>query len=68
LRFATVAVNDPVVPPLGIVNVAGTVTFALPLERVTSAAPAPAGLDKITEQFEDPGAKSVDGLHARDVG
>jgi hypothetical protein len=51
---ATVAVNPALVAPAGTVTVAGTVTAALLLERLTASPPVAAAADRVTVQASDP--------------
>ena len=51
---ATVAVNPALIAPAGTVTVAGTVTAALPLERLTASPPVAAAADRPTVQASVP--------------
>ena len=44
------------------VTVGGTVTFALPLDKITAVPLRPAGLDRVTVQVDDPGAVTGEGV------
>jgi hypothetical protein len=65
---ATVAVKVPVVCPAETFTLAGTITAALLLERVTLAPPEGAGAVKVIVQFADPGAATVPGEQVKDEG
>ena len=62
--LAALAVNVTLVAPVPIVTDPGTVTAALPLDRLTTVLPV-AALDNVTVQVELPGAVNAPGLHAR---
>ena len=64
----TVAENAALVWPELTVTLEGTVMLVLLLERVTVAPPDGAGPDKVTVQFEEPGAFTVAGEHVRELG
>ena len=64
----TVAEKAALVWPELTVTLAGTVMFVLLLARVTVAPPEGAGPDKVTVQFEEPGAFTVAGEHVRELG
>jgi hypothetical protein len=51
------------VAPAATVTLAGTVTLALLLDRVTTEPPASAAELMMTVQAADPGAVTLDGLH-----
>jgi len=64
----TVTVREPVGVTAGIATVAGTVMFALLLERAILAPPVAAAVFKVTVQVDVPGALTVAGEQLREVG
>ena len=62
--LAALAVKVVLVAPVPIVTDPGTVTAALPLDRLTTVLPV-AALLNVTVQVELPGGVNVPGLHAR---
>jgi hypothetical protein len=64
----TVAVKGALAWPEVTVTFGGTVMLVLLLDSVTIAPPEGAGADKVTVQFDEPGAVTVAGEHATELG